>query len=427
MVQRQLDIAIAKSEYKKIQLFIVALLVGFVLMFINFFFVEDTTSFFRFYFTPYYIVGWFLLFLGYELIAVLFAKEYLQRKQVVPDYLKIINVIIEASFPGFLLLVLTYYEKSAIFLDSPLLFFYFIIITLSSLNLDTRLTIIMGIVSSGGYLFVTYWAINNFDPDGEILDFPVLLYYSRSLFILMTAFGATFVANEIKKRHVFSFNVKSERDEMERLFDQQVSHEVVERLLEDNFSSKKHEVSILFLDIRNYSSFAENNAPDKVIEFQNKFFSPILGIIQEHQGITNQILGDGLMATFGAPIDDKEHAQHAFKAGVKIMLAVENLGIKGEIAETKIGIGLHTGNVVMGNIGNEYRKQFSISGEAVIISARLEQATKDYDFDFLVSKQIVEKIDVESSTLTALGQVKMKNISHQIEAYGVVVGTTVDN
>lgn len=237
--------------------------------------------------------------------------------------------------------------------------------------------------------------------------------------MMLTALSATFVASEIKLRHVSSFNLKSERDQMELLFDQQVSSEVVETLMNDNFSLNKHEVSILFLDIRNYSSFVEESDPHQVIEFQNKFFDPILRIIRDHEGITNQILGDGLMATFGAPVNDAKHAQHAFDTGVSILKKIDELVANKLLPPTRIGLGLHCGNVVLGNIGNEIRKQFSISGAAVVMAARLEQATKEYETDFMISKEILNAIDTGKSEITPLGSVKMKNISEKADAYGV--------
>lgn len=419
LLERQLDIAVAKSEFKRIRLFIGALLIGLVVMSFNFFVIKGTTSFFTNSVTEYWVVGWFISFLGYETFAYFLARNYQRIKTTVPKFLKTLNVITEAFFPTVLLFILCFLEFSVIFLDSPLIFFYFILITLSSLNLDTRLSIILGLVSAGGYLLVTIWAIDTYDPLNEILHFPPVLYYARSLFMMITALSATFVAFEIKRRHMFSFSIKSERDQMELLFDQQVSKEVVETLLNDNFSQKKHEVSILFLDIRNYSSFVEASDPTDVIEFQNKFFDPILRIIKSHEGITNQILGDGLMATFGAPVNDPKHAQHGFNAGLDILSEIERLVLKKQLPLTRIGIGLHCGNVVLGNIGNEIRKQFSISGAAVVIAARLEQATKEHEDDFLISKEILESIDSGNAQVASLGSMKMKNISKKVEVFGI--------
>ena len=130
-------------------------------------------------------------------------------------------------------------------------------------------------------------------------------------------------------------------------------------------------------------------------------------------------MGDGLMATFGAPVNDPEHSQNAFNAGIDILHAVSKLVHSG-VLELKIGMGL-IGSVVMGNIGNELRKQFSLSGEAVVIAARLEQATKSLKCNFIISKEISALVDLKNVQLRALGCVKMKNISKKIEAFGVKI------
>ena len=344
----------------------------------------------------------------------------MKKGLIIPHYMKIGNVIIESVLPGVLLFILCYREQSVIFLDSPVMFFYFILITLSALNLEMRLSLIVGIVSSGSYLFVTYWAINAFNTDQSVLYFPPVLYYTRSLFMLLTALGATFVAVEIKKRSKASLDMKIEKNEIERLFDQQVSKEVASMLLDDNFSSRRGNVSILFLDIRNYSSFAESKSPEEVIDFQNNFFSPILRIINQYKGFTNQIMGDGFMATFGISTSSRDHAQQSFDAALAILDKIETLIEDRIIPYTNVGIGIHTGEVVMGNIGNEIRKQFSVSGTAVILASRIEQANKAFKTNLLLSTATQQLIKPGERKVESIGNVKMKNIAQEMELFKVV-------
>jgi adenylate cyclase len=415
-----MDIAIALSEFKRIKVFIIALFVGLIIMGINFFAIKGTTDFFKKEGTEYYVIGWFMAFLIYELIGFFIAKKFLNKKVVVPSFMKISNVIIESAFPGVLLFILSYREQSVIFLDSPVMFFYFIFIVLTVLNLEKRISLIVGLITSGSYLFVTYWAINSFDLDHSILDFPPGLYYARSFFMLLAALCSTFITIEIKKRYKASLGHKQKRDEIERLFDQQVSKEVANLLLKDSSSSRRDVVSILFLDIRNYSTFAESKTPEEVIDFQNNFFSPILRIINRFNGITNQIMGDGLMATFGAPIHNKEHAQQAYEAALTILEKVDMIIGKKIIPSTRIGIGIHSGEVVMGNIGNELRKQFSISGTVVVLASRIEQANKIHKTKLLISKATRKQIDIKGKIVESIGKLKMKNITKEIELFKVV-------
>ncbi len=419
LIERKLNFSIAQSEFKRIQLFILALLVGFVIMSINFFLVEGTTSFFKNNNTKYYIILWFVTFLTYEVIGYFIARFYLKRKILVPLFMKVGNIIIEATFPSFLLFLLCYLEQTVIFLDSPLMLFYFILIVLSALNMDYRLSLITGLVSTFGYFFVTVWAINTFDTNNEVLYFPPILYEARSVFMLIAALGSVFVANEIKKRVSQLSETTDQKDKIESLFGQQVSQKVVKTLLTDNYSSEKREVTILFMDIRNFSSFAERSLPQDVIQFQNTIFSPIIRIINTYSGITNQILGDGLMATFGAPAKDENHIENALKAGLAILDEVKKLSASKVIHETRIGIGIHTGKVVMGNIGNEMRKQFSISGTPVIIAARLESLNKQYGTQFLVSKAVYDQVDKTKYSFEFLDELRLKNIDHKVKVYKI--------
>lgn len=417
LTTREMDIAIAESEYKRIKFFIGTLLMGFLIMCFNFFVLKGTTLFFSHSYSKYIVVLWFLLFLLYEIIGYWIARYYLMKRIVVPGFMKIANVSVEAAFPSILLFALCYAEKSVIFLDSPLFFFYFILIGISSMNLEMRLGLLVGLVSAGGYLFVTLWAIHFYDAENKVLHFPHVLYIARSIFMLIAALGSIFVTNEIRRRTKLLFSLARQKNEIELLFGQQVSKKVVEALLLNNKSPVKRTVTILFLDIRNFSVFAERKEPEEVIAYQNKLFSPLIRIIHKYNGITNQIMGDGLMATFGAPIMDEDHADNALKAGLEILDKVKQLSLEGTIPPTTIGIGGHTGKVVMGNIGNELRKQFSISGTPVIIAARLEQANKEYGTQFLISKEMYQKL--KHYPLTSMGAIAVRNIEQPIPVYKV--------
>jgi len=117
----------------------------------------------------------------------------------------------------------------------------------------------------------------------------------RSAFILVGGLCAVFVTNEIKKRIVRVKELGEQKAELEGLFGQQVSPQVVEALVKDQNLTQKTIVSILFLDIRNFTSFSEMMDPIDVNKFQNDFFRPIIEIINEHNGIINQIMGDVLL------------------------------------------------------------------------------------------------------------------------------------
>ena len=417
LIQRHLDVAIAQSEFKRIKLFLGILILGFLLMCFNLFVVKNTTVFFTNSFTKYSIVAWFLVFIAYEALAAVMANRFLKKKIVVPIWLKVANVVFEAAMPSFLLILLCSLEFSAIFLDSPLLFFYLIIIVTSSLHLDVKLTLATGLVSSIGYLVVTVWAISSFDAEQQELNFPMILYVARGIFMLFISMAAVFVAQEFKNREVNMFGLLTDKRQIQSLLTQQVSLEVADTIISDNFSSKKHAVTILFLDVRDFSAFAEGHSPTEVNAFQNDLLGPMISIVRQNGGFVNQIMGDGIMATFGVRETDLDHSANALNASILMLKKVDQLVLKNTLPATKIGIGIHRGDVILGNIGNQFRKQFSVSGNTVNIAARLEQLNKVYQSELIISEAVLEHVEANNVEFVELGEVQIRNIEKRIVLY----------
>jgi class 3 adenylate cyclase len=151
-------------------------------------------------------------------------------------------------------------------------------------------------------------------------------------------------------------------NKIESLFGQQVSQEVAQEMIksESEIDSKIMDVTAMFLDIRDFTVFADSREPAEVARFQNIVFSELIDIVRNYKGIVSQILGDGIYAVFGAPVEDKDHAIHAVEAGFEMIKNIKRLGEEGKIPEIKIGIGLNSGKVVAGNVGNETRKFYSL-------------------------------------------------------------------
>ena len=174
------------------------------------------------------------------------------------------------------------------------------------------------------------------------------------------------------------------------LLKQQVSGAVAEALITNNDSSKVEErfVCVMFIDIRDFTVFCEGRKPSEIIEYQNSVFGFMIDIIEKNYGVVNQLMGDGFMATFGAPISKDNDSLNAFTAAKRILEVLDSKVLRKEVLPTKIGIGLHAGNVVTGNVGNEDRKQYSITGNTVILAARLEQLNKQYGSSLVYSKDV---------------------------------------
>ena len=175
----------------------------------------------------------------------------------------------------------------------------------------------------------------------------------------------------------------------------------------------------MFVDIRNFTNFADTHSAEEVNEYQNKCLGPLIDIINLHQGVVFQILGDGLMACFGSPVENSLHADMAFQSGINILRHVDKASNDHLIPTTRIGIGLHSGLVVTGNIGNEQRKQFSISGTPVIVASRIEQLNKKYGTEFLISRQVYDQISPGKTHIELLGEEPLRGLEKPIEVFKV--------
>ncbi len=421
---QELEFEKTLSEYKRVKIFTYVLAIGVVLASILLGFdIIDLTKFFKHAISRVAVSTWLFCFLAYELLFLFILKKFISKKLVLPYKYRLLHAVIEILFPGMYMFILTTVEWRPIFIDSPFFFFYFILIAISALQLDFKISFLVGILAALQYVFLIYYSFNHVLPGSDMkMAFPASIYYVRSVALLLTGMSAGLIAKEVSRRIENSFRQLIEKQKIMGLFGQQVSKEVVDELMaRKNSNVRTITATIMFLDIRNFSTYAETKEPSEIIEFQNNIFNPLIEIIAKHNGIINQFLGDGFMASFGVPIETENHIQDGFDAGLEIISKINELGEKGIIPKTKIGIGLHSGEVITGNIGNDIRKQYSITGACVITSARLEQLNKKYGTQYLITKEVHDNIKNNHVKFESLGDTDIKGFEHTIEVICVKV------
>ncbi len=220
-----------------------------------------------------------------------------------------------------------------------------------------------------------------------------------------------------QKLEVAQNHLKVAEQRIKGLLHQHVSKAVANELLASNDDQKveRRFVCVLFLDIRNFTPFVEKLTPEEIIDYQNSVFGFMMETITRRKGIVNQIMGDGFMATFGAPVSAGNDCLEAYFAAREIMDSVNEKSKSGEIPPTKVGIGLHAGSVVTGNVGTKTRKQFSVTGTPVIIAARLEQLNKEYGSTMVISKEVYEQLPNEVKPTVEFKEADVKGVSKPIE------------
>jgi adenylate cyclase len=331
-----------------------------------------------------------------------------------------VNTFIETSIPSVVIIIFASSYNPATALISPIVFFYFLFIILSIFDLELKLCIFAGFVASAEYLIVSlfYYDQHTFSGDLYILNlFP--FYAAKSLFLLLAGVVAGIVSLKIRKNIFSSFHTIQERNNLEKVFGQQISKEIVDEFINNNLTitSRQREATIMFLDIRDFSNFCEGKTPEEINKYQNEVLSFMIDIVKQNRGIVNQILGDGFMATFGAPVEDKNHTNNAVNAASEIIQQLNFYNEEGKIQKTNVGIGIHCGEVVTGNVGTEDRKQYSVTGNTVILAARLEQLNKEFNSSVIVSKDVIDNMKTEGVEYISLGNVTVKGFAKPIEVY----------
>jgi adenylate cyclase len=176
-------------------------------------------------------------------------------------------------------------------------------------------------------------------------------------------------------------------------FSQYIPPELVAELSENPeamaIGSENKELTVLFSDVRSFTTISESLDPEELSQLMNEYLTPMTEIIFRHRGTIDKYMGDAIMAFWGAPLDDPEHARHALTAAVAMLEELEE--IKRRFAAKgwppiQIGVGLNTGNMSVGNMGSQFRRAYTVMGDAVNLGSRLEGLTKTYGVQMIVSE-----------------------------------------
>ncbi len=192
----------------------------------------------------------------------------------------------------------------------------------------------------------------------------------------------------------YGFFVESRgKRQLTGLFGQYVPPELVVEMAQNpesiNLAGESREMTVLFTDIRGFTTIAEGLDPTQLTQMMNEFLTPLTQIIHSNRGTIDKYMGDAIMAFWGAPLKDENHAQHALNAAIEMKAALKNINekfIKKGWPVIKIGIGINTGNMVVGNMGSSFRMAYTVMGDAVNLGSRLESLTKYYGVDIVVSE-----------------------------------------
>ena len=220
-----------------------------------------------------------------------------------------------------------------------------------------------------------------------------------------------------------SLEKKRLRDEQRRLFRTFATKEVAEQLLRSGFSlgGKQVKASIMFADIRSFTTIAENQEPSESIDLLNQYFSLMFDAITNNGGTVNQVVGDGLMAVFGAPIFFEDHSEKAVRAALQMLEQLkvfnQNQLAQGKM-QIRIGIGIATGQMVAGYTGTQTRAIYTCIGDTVNVASRIEEYTKEALHPLLIDNYTRESLP-DDIKVEDLGKIIFKGKNQAINVFAV--------
>jgi adenylate cyclase len=247
-------------------------------------------------------------------------------------------------------------------------------------------------------------------------NFQIELFYP--IFILTTNMllieGFMFYKKEKETKFI--------RDAFQSYLSPELLNEISKHPEKLKLGGEKREASVLFTDIRGFTTLSENLDPKDVVTLINSIFTPLSHIITENKGMVDKYIGDAIMAIYNAPVDVPDHPTLACKSAVLMQLEIkkinETLKEKG-FKEISMGIGVNTDFVAVGNMGSDTKFNYSALGDGVNLASRLESSTKVVGEHILISKSTYDRIDKDYFICKSQGSIKVKGKEKEVEIYSL--------
>lgn len=243
------------------------------------------------------------------------------------------------------------------------------------------------------------------------------------IFPIVSVMLLTLLAYVLSSLYIYFIREKKSR-RLKYAFGTYVSPEVVEQISKDpnvlQLGGQKKELTVLFSDIRGFTSYSEALDPEEVVAMLNDYLSRMSEVILKFKGTIDKFIGDAIMAIFGAPIAQKDHAYRSCSVALQMISELKKLNAirttKGD-APLEIGIGLNTGEMTVGNIGSQKRFDYTVIGDAVNLAARLESLTKQFGVNIIVSESTKKQCPPDAFIFRQLPSVVVKGKEKPVNIY----------
>jgi adenylate cyclase len=281
------------------------------------------------------------------------------------------------------------------------------LLMMSALSLGRLQLIVSGVLAAVGTLFLQMQAQES------------LLGMAGGIVLLTFSLVVTFSQQRIRIEMLRQVCIEQERQQkLGRYFSPEVARQITSAQ-EGLAIGQTRFLTVLFTDLRNFTAMSEGLAASKVVPLLNVYFEEMVGVVFKHGGTLDKYLGDGLMIYFGAPIPQADHALCAVKCAQEMLSQLEVLNVRNAasgLPSLQMGAGIHTGEAVVGTMGASHRQDYTAIGATVNLAARLEQLTKDYSADILLSEATARALDGRLA-LKEVGTATPKGVQEPVKIF----------
>ena len=377
---------------------------------------DDTTTDFDI--VPYTLV-FYIIFTIFRLV--------LAKRNFLPDWLLAFSVILDMVLLFGLLwsFHIKYDESPTLYLKAPTLLYVFVFIALRALRFDLSFILLAGFSAIFGWAILVFLAADQAAITNSYVAYmhgaKLLIGAEVEKILAILLFTGVIGLAVVRARRLLVRSVaeSAAAQDLSRFF----APEVAERIkASDNpimpGTGEIRQASIMFCDIRGFSSFAKQCDPSQVMRMLADYESALVPIIQKHGGAVDKFMGDGIMATFGAAIISKTYAADVLRAGAELVQAAEKWSAsRKEEQKLSVGFGIATGQIIFGALGDANRMEYTVIGDAVNLAAKLEKHNKTIATKSIASSETIEvarQQGYEPKILRILEKISVEGITQPI-------------
>ena len=356
-------------------------------------------------------------------------RFFLAVNRKLPDWMLYLSSVVDIALLLGLIwsFHLQYEQPPSFYLKAPTLLYLFIFIVIRALHFDPRFVIATGVSAAIGWTLMVLYVVFS-DPSNNMITRDYVEYmtsnsilvgaeFDKVVSILIVTGVLAMALHRARNLLIDSVIEGSAARDLSRFVPEEVAQQVIHS--EEGATTGRGEVNectILFTDIEGFTAISESVEPEHLIEALNRYFTLIAEPINRFGGVISQFQGDAVLATFNVPKADPDHAVNAVRAALEIQRVLDGVEF-GDGIPFNTRVGSNTGRVVGGLVGSGDRVNYTVHGDNVNLTARLEQLNKEYGTRIIVSERTIAEIPPDTFDFTELGEVSVRGLNQAVRVF----------